>query len=72
MSGHIILLPCYEQGALPRILESTKEDFFLKIIEILRESADLCYAKIQEIPSITCPSKPEGSMFVMVSIMMIH
>lgn len=56
------------QGALPQILESTKEDFYQKIIGIVRESADLSYAKIKQIPSFTCPYKPEGSMFVMVRL----
>ena len=54
------------QGALPQILEQTKDDFFLKIVNTLREAADICYNKIKEIPCITCPNKPEGSMFVMV------
>ncbi|KAA3482780.1 tyrosine aminotransferase-like [Gossypium australe] len=35
------------------------------IICNLRECADICYNRIQEIPSLTCPRKPEGSMFIM-------
>ena len=54
------------QGALPDILQKTKADYFSKIVALLRETADICYTKIKEIPCITCPSKPEGSMFVMV------
>lgn len=54
------------QGALPEILERTKEDFFSKIVAILKDSASLSYAKVKEIPCLTCPSKPEGSMFLMV------
>ncbi|MGI4297506.1 aminotransferase class I/II-fold pyridoxal phosphate-dependent enzyme, partial [Klebsiella pneumoniae] len=37
-------------------------------VNILREVADICYDRIKEIPCITCPSKPEGSMFVMVKL----
>ncbi|KAA8540154.1 hypothetical protein F0562_026846 [Nyssa sinensis] len=55
-------------GAVPQILEKTNKDFFLKIVNILREAADICYDRIKEIPYITCPSKPEGSMFVMVKL----
>ncbi|KAF5732575.1 hypothetical protein HS088_TW17G00105 [Tripterygium wilfordii] len=56
------------QGAIPQILENTKVDFFSKIIGLLREGADTCWDKIKEIPCITCPNKPEGSMFVMVKL----
>ncbi|XVE66168.1 hypothetical protein DITRI_Ditri08aG0058700 [Diplodiscus trichospermus] len=56
------------QAAIPQILENTKDDFFAKIICILREAADICYNRIKEMPCITCPKKPEGSMFVMVKL----
>lgn len=58
----------FMQGALPQILEKTDEEFFSNIIKTLRLDADICYEKIKEIPCITCPSKPEGSMFVMVKL----
>ncbi|KAL3754655.1 hypothetical protein ACJRO7_001845 [Eucalyptus globulus] len=32
------------------------------------QAADICYEKIQEIPCVTCPKKPEGGMFVMVKL----
>ena len=38
----------------------------MKILNLLQSSADLCYGKIKETRGITCPHKPEGSMFVMV------
>jgi len=60
--------PTFIQGAVPDILEKTKDDHFSKIVNILREVADICYSKIEEIPQITLPSKPEGSMFVMGKI----
>ncbi|XWS54149.1 hypothetical protein CRYUN_Cryun10bG0064200 [Craigia yunnanensis] len=56
------------QAAIPQIFENTKDEFFSKIICILREAADICYNRIKEIPCITCPKKPEGSMFVMVKL----
>lgn len=39
----------------------------MNIIGILREDADICYNGIKEIPCMSCPSKPEGGMFSMVS-----
>ncbi|KAF8409202.1 hypothetical protein HHK36_005276 [Tetracentron sinense] len=56
------------QGAVPQILKKTKGDFFMKIINILRQASDICYDRIKEIPCITCPHKPEGSMFVMAKL----
>ncbi|PON74835.1 Tyrosine/nicotianamine aminotransferase [Trema orientale] len=56
------------QGAVPDILQKTKEEYFSKIIDLLREAADTCYNMIKEIPVIDCPQKPEGSLFVMVKL----
>ncbi|KAJ4788727.1 Tyrosine aminotransferase [Rhynchospora pubera] len=56
------------QGAVPQIIEKTKDDFFNNIIHVLRDAAELCYNKIKDIKCITCPHKPEGSMFVMVKL----
>ncbi|XP_073118946.1 tyrosine aminotransferase-like [Henckelia pumila] len=58
----------FSQGALPQILENTPADFFEKIIVVLGECANILYDRIKEIPCLTCPSKPEGSMFVMVKL----
>ncbi|XWS54148.1 hypothetical protein CRYUN_Cryun10bG0064100 [Craigia yunnanensis] len=55
------------QGAVPQILENTKDDFFSKMIVTLREAADKCYDGIKEVPCLTIPKKPEGSMFVMLA-----
>jgi tyrosine aminotransferase len=54
------------QGAVPQIIANTKDDYFNKIIDLLRNCADICYSKMKEMRGITCPHKPEGSMFVMV------
>ncbi|AQK59163.1 nicotianamine aminotransferase1 [Zea mays] len=56
----------FVQGALPHILGNTKEDFFRRIIGLLAETSEICYREIKDIKCITCPHKPEGSMFVMV------
>lgn len=56
------------QGAVPQIIEKTTDDFYSNIISILRETADTCFDRIEDIPCMTCPQKPEGSMFVMVKL----
>lgn len=56
------------QGALPQILERTTNGFFSTIINLLREDADVCYNRLKEIPCVTCPQKPEGSMSCMVRV----
>ncbi|KAA8526346.1 hypothetical protein F0562_008451 [Nyssa sinensis] len=58
----------FTQGAIVQILEKTTEDFFSKIINVLGETADICYNGIDEIPCITCPYKPEGAMSIMVKL----
>ncbi|XP_071691332.1 probable aminotransferase TAT2 [Rutidosis leptorrhynchoides] len=60
--------PSFIQGAIPDILGKTKEDFFLKIVNIIKETATICYEGIKDLPGVICPSKPEGSMFVMVKL----
>ncbi|KAL5861030.1 hypothetical protein ACOSQ4_002326 [Xanthoceras sorbifolium] len=58
----------FTQGAIPQILEKTKEDFFSNIINTIKKDAEICYSKIKEIPCMDCPQKPEGSMSVMVKL----
>ncbi|XP_065874617.1 nicotianamine aminotransferase 1-like [Euphorbia lathyris] len=55
-------------GAVPQILEKTGKDFFVRNINILREAADVCYDRIQDIPCMTFPTKPQGSMFIMTKL----
>lgn len=54
------------QAAVPQIIERTKTGYFERIVNLLRATAEICYDKIKEINCITCPSKPEASMFFMV------
>ncbi|KAH6785523.1 hypothetical protein C2S51_037978 [Perilla frutescens var. frutescens] len=56
------------QGAIPEIIENTPSDFFEKIVRTLKISSDICYQGTQEIPCLTCPTKPLGSMFVMMKL----
>ncbi|XP_031389800.1 nicotianamine aminotransferase 1-like isoform X2 [Punica granatum] len=55
-------------GAIPRMLENSTDDFFSRIIVLLKHTADMCYDRFEQIPCIICSSKPEGSMFVMVKL----
>ncbi|XAR55539.1 Tyrosine transaminase [Bertholletia excelsa] len=58
----------FVQGAVPQILDKTTVEFFLKIKNILGDAANKCYDRLKEIPCITCPQKPEGSMSTMVKL----
>ncbi|KAK3152834.1 hypothetical protein QOZ80_2BG0164160 [Eleusine coracana subsp. coracana] len=58
----------FVQAALPNILEKTSDDFFTRIHDLLKETSEICYSEIKDIKCITCPHKPEGSMFVMVKL----
>ncbi|KAL8461220.1 hypothetical protein ACS0TY_032621 [Phlomoides rotata] len=58
----------FMQGALAQILEDTPSDFFEGIVSLLKECAETCYERTSEIPCLTCPCKPEGSMFAMVKL----
>lgn len=60
--------PTFIQAAVPTILEKTNELFFNKTINILRQTAHLCFEGINNIPCLTCPQEPEGSMAVMVKL----
>ena len=55
------------QAAVPDIVEQTQEVFFRKTINILKQTSDICYQKIEDINGITCPTKPKGAMAFMVS-----
>lgn len=56
------------QAAVPSILQQPDEVFFKKTLNLLKQSVDICYNKIKEIPCISCPHKPEGSMAVMLKL----
>ncbi|XP_024022727.1 probable aminotransferase TAT2 [Morus notabilis] len=56
------------QAAVPRILEQTEEVYFKRTNYLLKQNSDICCDRIMEIPCITCPHRPEGSMAVMVKL----
>ncbi|KAK1418078.1 hypothetical protein QVD17_27217 [Tagetes erecta] len=56
------------QAAVPQILKETSEAFFTRTLSILKHSSDLCVKKIKDIPCLTCPTKPQGSMAMMVKL----
>ncbi|CAN6333711.1 unnamed protein product [Urochloa humidicola] len=56
------------QAAIPQIIANTDETFFANAMNVMRETADICYQKLSSIEGVTCPHKPEGSMFVMVKL----
>ncbi|CAI9112402.1 OLC1v1012850C1 [Oldenlandia corymbosa var. corymbosa] len=56
------------QAAVPEIIRQTNTDFFANTIKILRQTSNLCYEKLEEIPSISYSSKAEGSMALMVKL----
>ncbi|KVI04292.1 hypothetical protein Ccrd_017400 [Cynara cardunculus var. scolymus] len=61
-------LPTFIQGALPEILGKSKEGYPSETINTIKEAANSCYKGIIDIPGVTCPSKPEGSIFTMVKL----
>ncbi|KAL5208413.1 hypothetical protein ABZP36_032848 [Zizania latifolia] len=58
----------FVQGALPHIIANTDEAFFANAMGVMREAAEICHGKLEEIECITCPHKPDGSMFVMAKL----
>ncbi|XP_024536669.1 probable aminotransferase TAT2 [Selaginella moellendorffii] len=56
------------QAALPKILQNTPQDFFSQTLDTLSTRADLCYERAQKTPGLSCPSKPRGSMYIMIRI----
>ncbi|KAJ0700849.1 putative aminotransferase, class-I, pyridoxal-phosphate-binding, aminotransferase, class I/classII [Helianthus annuus] len=56
------------KAAVPRILEDTKKAFFTSTLCTLKQTCDICFEKINEIPCFTCPQKPQGAMAVMVKL----
>ncbi|KAK8668973.1 hypothetical protein V6N13_106417 [Hibiscus sabdariffa] len=54
----------FVQGAVPQILENTKDEFFSKLIGTLKEAAEKFLDGIKDVPCLTFPSKPEGSITI--------
>ncbi|KAJ4726363.1 Tyrosine aminotransferase [Melia azedarach] len=56
------------QAAVPSVLQQTDESFFKKTLNTLKQASEICCDRIKEIPCISCPHKPEGSMAVMLKL----
>ncbi|MBA0699575.1 hypothetical protein Goari_001193, partial [Gossypium aridum] len=56
------------QAAVPRIIEQTDNAFFKKTINTLKQTSDICWDMIKEIPCLTFPQKPQGSMAAMIKL----
>jgi len=65
----ITLGPCsLVQAALPRILAETPPDFFARNLQTYAEGARLSVRCVEQIPGLSCPSPPEGAMYLMVRL----
>ncbi|CAM6090319.1 unnamed protein product [Calypogeia fissa] len=56
------------QAALPEILQNTPQSFFDKTQDHLRAGADVCYTRASKIQGLSVPTRPEGSMFMMIKL----
>lgn len=55
------------QAALPDMFANIPEQFFTDTMDVFEQNANLCYAKLKEVPGLT-PVCPEGAMYMMVSL----
>ncbi|CAH8355974.1 unnamed protein product [Eruca vesicaria subsp. sativa] len=56
--------PTVIQEAIPTILEKTPKEFFEKRQSTLRANVDEAYSRLEDIPYLTCPVKPEACTFL--------
>ncbi|XP_077218472.1 putative aminotransferase TAT2 [Tasmannia lanceolata] len=56
------------QAAVPGLLSGSNQDFHNNVLKLLESSADTCYEKIGQIKALSCYSKPQGGMFIMVEV----
>ncbi|PWA90890.1 tyrosine/nicotianamine aminotransferase, Pyridoxal phosphate-dependent transferase [Artemisia annua] len=54
--------------SIPQVLENTSGSFFLNMNKLLKDAEDLFFEGLKDIPLLTCPRKPEGSMFAMLNL----
>ncbi|XP_054283349.1 tyrosine aminotransferase-like [Macrosteles quadrilineatus] len=55
------------QGALPRILKHTPQQFFDKTIKTIHTHAMIAFKMLSEVPGIQ-PTMPQGAMYMMVGV----
>ncbi|KAJ3681094.1 hypothetical protein LUZ60_015583 [Juncus effusus] len=56
------------QAAVPSIMSNSHEEFHKNVIKLLESSADMLFNRIRQIETLNCPSRPQGSMFIMVEV----
>jgi tyrosine aminotransferase len=56
------------QAAVSGMLLNTPSSFFEDTIKSLKAGSDLCFERVQSIPGLYCPTKPQGAMYIMVKI----
>lgn len=56
------------QAAARRILLSTPASFIKSVNSTIEAAAELSYSRAAKIKGLSCPSKPQGSMFIMIKI----
>lgn len=52
---------------MPCIIEQSTEAFYVNTLNKLKQTCDICYEKIKQIPCFSCPYKPQGGMCMMVN-----
>lgn len=55
------------QGAVPEILETTPQEYFDNVMQILSENAEVVYESLKSLPGLT-PRQSSGAMYLMVAV----
>lgn len=67
LSGRILSCNTIVQGALPKILRDTPQEFFDNTVVMLKHHANVAFEVLKDVPGLW-PIMPEGAMYMMVKI----